>query len=119
MQWKTVLMEPHPSIDDLLEHCHAHNLDADLGTMFRSPALRCRGKVFAFVGFDGALIVKLPHARIVQLASQGTAEQVTMGKRTMREWAEIALLSSPRSTADLWFGLVEEAHKFVSSQPGK
>lgn len=105
-----------PSIEDLLVHCQSHGLSAEIGTMFRSPALRSRGKVFAFLGFDGGLIVKLPHNRIEELARDGVAEQVTMGKRTMREWAEVASLSTPQSTDDLWFGLVVEAHQFVTSQ---
>lgn len=117
-------MEKNPDtrtllIEDLLEICRAHDLSADLATMFRSPALRCRGKVFAFIGFDGTLIVKLPHDRIVELARDGLAEPVTMGKRTMREWAEVPPLPDPNSTEDVWAGLVVQAHQFVSSQLDK
>lgn len=105
-----------PSIEDLLAHCQSHGLSAEIGTMFRRPGLRYQRKVFAFLGFDGGLIVKLPHNRIDELARDGVAEQVTMGKRTMREWAEVASLSTPQSTDDLWFGLVVEAHQFVTLQ---
>ncbi len=32
----------------------------DIGRMFGSEGLRIRGKIFAFVGFDGDLMLKLP-----------------------------------------------------------
>lgn len=101
-------------IEDLLEHCRTSGLTADLGTMFRSPALRVHGKVFAFVGHDGTLIVKLPHDRIAELEREGIGVPVTMGERTMREWAEVAALADTSSTFDLWSVLTGEAHRFVA-----
>ena len=35
----------------------------DIGPMFGSEGLRIRGKVFAFVGYRGSLVVKVPEAR--------------------------------------------------------
>ena len=55
-------------IDDLLRHCRRLGLSADIGTMFRSPALRYEGKAFAFQGLEGGVIVKLPNDRITELA---------------------------------------------------
>ncbi|AYJ48130.1 hypothetical protein [Rhodococcus sp. P1Y] len=98
-------------IDDLLHHCRSLGLTADVGTMFRSPALRCEGKVFAFVGHNDTLIVKLPHDRIAELDADGLGHQVTMGERTMREWAEVPAGPAP----ELWNDLTVEAYRFVSS----
>lgn len=100
-------------LQQLLDHCRAEGLAAETGTMFRSPALRCRGTVFAFLGKGGALIVKLPQQRIDELANEGIATHVTMGKRTMREWAEVRCLSTTQATRDLWADLTIEAHHFA------
>lgn len=99
-------------IDDLLRHCRRLGLSADIGTMFRSPALRYEGKAFAFQGHEGGVIVKLPNERITELADDDIAHPVTMGKRTMREWAEVP----PTVEPDMLESLVVEAHRFTSSQ---
>ena len=43
-----------------------------------AEGLRVRGKVFAFVGHLGGLVVKLPEARVTELAEQGAAERMVM-----------------------------------------
>ncbi|MFG1685276.1 hypothetical protein ACGFNP_34295 [Nonomuraea sp. NPDC049269] len=57
--------------------------------MFRNPGLRTGDKTFGFLGHDGELIVKVPRIELGSM-STGNAEQVTMGKRTMREWVVFA-----------------------------
>ena len=105
--------ERNEVLHDLLDHCRANGLAAEIGTMFRSPALRCQGTVFAFLGKDDTLIVKLPRQRIDELAHEGIATHVTMGKRTMREWAEVPSLSTSHATRNLWTDLTIEAHHFT------
>ena len=63
--------------------------DVAMGAMFRSPGLRVGGKIFAFLGTGGELIIKLPSDRVAELVDEGTAERVVMGTRTMREWVEV------------------------------
>lgn len=85
----------------------------EVGTMFRSPGLRAEGKIFAFLGFDGELIVKLPGTRGQELVDAGTAAPVTMGTRTMREWFELSAAESPVQAYDTWLPLVREALAFI------
>ena len=103
---------------DLLEDI-ASGFDDDpevtIGTMFRSPGLRVGGEIFAFLGTDGELIVKLPSARAVQLVEDGTADRIVMGKRTMREWVELSAATDDASTLALWMDLAKEAHHYVKS----
>jgi hypothetical protein len=78
----------------------------DQGPMFSTVGWRVRGKVFAFVGNAGDLIVKLPETRVGELVAAGSGEPMTLGRRTMREWVHIP------PTGD-WDALVVEAHGFV------
>ncbi len=85
----------------------------DFGTMFRRPGLRFNGKIIAFLGHDGRLVVKLPRNRGLELIDAGQAEVLTMGKRTMREWFAIPSSSDSQSTHDNWLGLARQALEFV------
>ncbi|MCA2187199.1 hypothetical protein [Nonomuraea cavernae] len=89
--------------------------DVTMGTMFRSPGLRAGGKIFAFLGHDGELIVKLPHQRACQLVDAGAAEHVTMGTRTMREWVAFPAQGSGTATLILWRSAAHAAHQYVDS----
>ena len=89
--------------------------DVAVGTMFRSPGLRVGGKIFAFLGTLGKLIVKLPRDRAAQLVNEGTAERVVMGTRTMREWVEVPAGEDHASTVSLWAALADEAHQHVDA----
>lgn len=80
----------------------------DIGPMFGSEGLRIRTKVFAFVGYRGALVVKLPSARIDDLVAEGTAERMVMRDRPLREWAFLPLESGAS-----WGPLIHEAFTFV------
>ena len=80
----------------------------DIGPMFGSAGLRTRGKVFAFQGYQGGLIAKLPEARVTELDSGGRAQRMTMRERAMREWVFVGA-----DAADLWPTVIDEAFAFV------
>lgn len=80
----------------------------DIGPMFGSEGLRIRGKVFAFMGYRGALVAKLPSARIDILAATGRAERMIMRDRPLREWILV-----DADAVDLWPEIVAEAFAFV------
>ena len=82
--------------------------DVDIGPMFGSEAVRVRGKVFAFIGHAGDLIVKLPEERVDELASRGEGARMTISERMLREWAVLDLAHSAR-----WADVVAEAFAYV------
>ncbi|WP_431796244.1 TfoX/Sxy family protein [Microbacterium enclense] len=84
--------------------------DVDMGRMFGTEGVRVRGKVFAFVAHEGALVVKLPEQRIGELTADGIAAPMIMRGRPLREWAEISL-----DAAETWPALIDEAHRFVDA----
>ena len=81
----------------------------DIGVMFGSEGLRVRGKVFAFVGHLGGLVVKLPEARVSELAEQGAADRMVMRDRPMREWATVRVAAG----AEHWDDLIAEAFAYL------
>ncbi|WP_460775496.1 hypothetical protein [Microbacterium sp. GXF7504] len=94
-----------PIEDDLLTRD-----GVEVGPMFGSDGLRIRGKVFAFIGWDGGLIVKLPAARVASWPADSAAMPMVMRGRTMREWLVV-----PQSEADTWPGIVHEAFTYVDA----
>jgi hypothetical protein len=90
-----------------------HDGPVTIGTMFRSPGIRIGDKIVAFLGHDGRLIMKLPRARAVELVEAGTAELVTMGTRTMREWVELPAGEDAEATLATWLPLAREALQYV------
>jgi hypothetical protein len=111
---------PNGDLLDRIAEDFTHDRDVELGTMFRSPGLRVGGKIFAFLGHGGELIVKVPSDRVRELVAAGQAEQVVMGKRTMREWIELPALEDRTATLALWREVAREAHQYVDSlrRPG-
>jgi TfoX/Sxy family transcriptional regulator of competence genes len=107
--------KPNRDLLDRIADDFSDQPEVAMGTMFGSPGLRVGGKVFAFLGFDGELIVKVPRERVRELVDAGTAEQVTMGKRTMREWVEVPARRDREATLALWGALAREAHDHVDS----
>jgi hypothetical protein len=93
----------------------------DRAPMFGSEALRVGRKVFAFVGREGQLIVKLPAPKVTELLAAGEAEPVHVGRNATREWAGIPYPTDPHGGdgehrgADCWRALLSEAHKFVGT----
>jgi TfoX/Sxy family transcriptional regulator of competence genes len=104
---------------EILERAHAlfdpvaarylERPDVDIGAMFGSQGLRVRGKVFAFVGHLGGLVVKLPEARVTELAEQGAAERMVMRERPMREWTTVDV----EAGAQRWDDLIGEAFAYL------
>lgn len=82
--------------------------DVDIGPMFGSEGLRVRGKVFAFVGHRGAMVVKLPAARVDELDGVDGLERMVMRERAMREW-----MLAPAAAAARWEPLLAEAFAYV------
>jgi len=106
---------PNRELLDDVGHCFDDDPNVAMATMFRRPGLRVGGKIFAFLGNRGELIVKLPRDRAAQLVDAGTAEHVVMGKRTMREWVELPARADTASTLSLWKPLAKEAHHYVDT----
>jgi hypothetical protein len=102
--------------EEMLERIAAalrHDAPVHVGTMFRSPGIRIGPTIVAFLGNDATLIVKVPRERAIELVDEGTAEPVTMGRRTMREWVGVPAVDDPSATERLWTALAREALAFV------
>ncbi|MBO2455412.1 MmcQ/YjbR family DNA-binding protein [Actinomadura barringtoniae] len=106
-----------PNLDllDRISEDYKDEPEVMMGTMFRSPGLRVGGKIFAFLGFEGQLIVKLPRERAVELVGAGTAEEVVMGTRRMREWISFPCGDDRDATLVLWRDVAQEAFTYVDS----
>lgn len=61
--------------------------------------------MFAFIGRDGELLIKISENRVRALVAEGTGSPMTIRERTMREWIRIP------ASAD-WAPFVIEAHAF-------
>ena len=82
-------------------------------TMMGLPCLRVDGAFFASWDRNtGALLVKLPEARVDALVAAGRAEPFAPAGRRFREWAAI-----PTTRTRAWRKLIDEAHQHVSSLP--
>ena len=76
---------------------------------FGAAALRVDGSIFAMLT-DGALVVKLPAARVSELIAAGAGHPFSAGTgRAMREWLTVA------ADAD-WPGLAREALAYVRTR---
>ncbi len=108
---------PYPArdfLDEIAEDFRA-DPDVELGTMFRSPGLRVAGRIFAFLGGDQRLIVKMPRERALEVVSAGAADEVTMGNRTMKEWVSFPVDEDDLDgTLTTWRRVAREAHDFVA-----
>lgn len=85
----------------------------DRGAMFGSQALRVLGKVFGFIGSEGALVVKVPGERASALIEDGTATCIRIGRNPAREW-----IGLPLAATDRWSGLLAESFRHVSQTAG-
>jgi len=85
------------------------------GTAFGStPGLRVGGKIFAMLGRDGKLVVKLPKPRVDELVESGTGTRFDPRHdgRVMREWVTV-----PARHGRLWEQLASDALQFVGPSP--
>lgn len=96
------------AIFDPLAEAYLKIPGVDIGSMFGSEGLRIRGKVFAFVGHRGAMVVKLPAPRVDELDGNNGMERMIMRERAMREWMLV-----PVDAEDRWGPLLAEAFAFV------
>ena len=103
----TAIARAHALLDPIADEYLALP-GVDIGPMFGSEGLRIRGKVFAFVGFQGALALKLPAERVDELDGVAGMQRMAMRERAMREW-----LTVPTDAADRWRPLVADAYAFV------
>jgi hypothetical protein len=79
---------------------------------FGSNGLKVDGRIFAML-VRGALVVKLPRARVEALVESQRGRPFDAGKgRPMKEWVAI-----PRSDARTWLDLAKEARRFVGDPP--
>jgi hypothetical protein len=79
---------------------------------FGSNGLKVNGKIFAML-VKGALVVKLPKARVEALVGAGTGVPFDPGHgRLMKEWVSVA------GAEDDWLPLAREAHGFVAAKGG-
>jgi hypothetical protein len=102
------LAQAHEIFDPIAERL-LERPGVDIGVMFGSEGLRVRGKVFAFVGHLGGLVVKIPEARVTELAEQGTAARMVMRDRPMREWATVGVDAG----RERWEQLIGEAFAYL------
>ena len=87
--------------------------DVTRSTMMGFPCLRIRGQFFASTDRStGALLVKLPEARVDQLVDAGRADPFAPAGRRFREWASV-----PYERARTWRRLLDEALDFVDALP--
>ncbi len=87
--------------------------DVTRSTMMGFPCLRIRGQFFASTDrATGAMLVKLPEARVDELVHTGRAEPFAPAGRRFREWASI-----PYARSRTWKRLLDEALDFGDSLP--
>lgn len=80
------------------------------GRGFGSGALKVDGRIFAMLSSAGQFVVKLPAARVDELARTGVGRHFDAGRgKKMKEW--LALDGRERS----WIALAVEAHGFVAA----
>jgi hypothetical protein len=91
--------------------------------MFGSNALRTYGKVFAFVGIAGELVVKVPSDRASELVADGVSTRVRIGRNPAREWIGVPAQADDDGDGvgvgnNLWRDLVDEAYRYVTELQG-
>ena len=103
------MQRAHAALDPIVAE-YLERPDVDVGVMFGSEGLRVRGKVFAFVSFQGALALKLAADRVDELDGTDGIARMVMRDRPMREW-----LTASVDESDQWRSLIGEAYAFVDS----
>jgi hypothetical protein len=77
------------------------------GLMFHSLGLKRDGRFFAFIEGEGGVCLRLAEARVTELDEAGIAQRMTIGTRSMREWA-----SCPMDARERWRELLMESYGF-------
>ena len=86
------------------------------GHRFGSDGLFLNSMLFAFVGGDGQLMVKLPAAQAATLLADAEAAQVRAGRGLMREWAGIPT-PLDHSRAERWRNLRADVYRTTVAVP--
>ncbi|WP_040168097.1 TfoX/Sxy family protein [Microbacterium gorillae] len=84
--------------------------DVALGRMFGTVGLGVRGKIFAFIGNTGDLVVKVGADRVASASADGVGEAKVMRGRPMSEWLSVQI-----EHHDLWRDLMREACDHVDT----
>ncbi len=109
-----------PQAEELFEQLAARFLADPAvteGTGFgATPGLRVGGRIFAMLGREGELIVKLPKDRVEELVASGDGARFDPRNdgRLMKEWVTIPVRHGPG-----WQDLANEAFGFVRSAAGR
>jgi TfoX/Sxy family transcriptional regulator of competence genes len=75
---------------------------------FGATSLKANGRIFAML-VNGRLVVKLPAARVDELAAEGRGARFDPGHgRLQKEWLDVS-----SESADEWLELATEAERFV------
>jgi hypothetical protein len=107
---RDAMAHAHDIFDPLVRD-HLDRPGVDLGPMFGTVGLRIRGRVYAFVGHEGDLVVKVPAEHADALVAAGAARRMVMRERELREWVMLPAASG----AESWATRMDEAHRFVDS----
>jgi hypothetical protein len=83
-----------------------------VGVDFGHGCLMVDNKIFAFTRPDESAALKLPESRIAELIADGEMYNLTMGKRTLREWVVVPNIIAPGNLP-----LLLEAKAYVASLP--
>ena len=81
----------------------------DIGRMFGTEGCGCAARCSRSSSISGRLVVKLPEARVDELAEPGIAERMVMRERPMREWVTVAVDAG----AERWDELIGEAFAYL------
>jgi TfoX/Sxy family transcriptional regulator of competence genes len=100
------------AILDRLATEYAGRRGIDRAPMFGSVGLRFGEKFFAFVGRDGALVVKVPEALAGELVASGRAVAIKAGRNATREWVGLPIPADGRT--DEWAALLAEAYAYAA-----
>jgi hypothetical protein len=104
-------------IFDVIAEEHLDRPEVTRGVMFGSNGLRWGGKLLAFLGGDGELIVKLPAEHAADLVAAGQATAVRVGRNPAREWVAVPAPDAIEH-ADTWRDLVTAARRYAAARQG-
>ena len=103
-------------IFDVIAEGHLDRPEVTRGAMFGSNGLRWGGRLLAFLGGDGELIVKLPAEHAAGLVADGQATAVRVGRNPAREWVAVPAPDALEH-ADTWRELISAARRYAAAQP--